>query len=71
MTVNASKEELKIVLEKLDDIQIDLMRLRAMLLPQIEPTDEEKKEIEASVKQFKKGQWTKLEDLTKELCCKN
>jgi hypothetical protein len=67
MTTMASKEELKIVLLKLDDVQIELMRLRAMLLPEVESTEEEKKEIEASTQEFKKGQKAKLEDLAKEL----
>jgi hypothetical protein len=62
-----SKEELKIVLSKLDDVQIELMRLRAMLLPEVESTEEEKKEIEASTQEFKIGRKVKLEDLAKEL----
>ncbi len=67
MTITASKEELKLVLEKLDDVQMEIMRLRAMLLPEVEPSEEEKKEIETSTKEFKKGQKVKLEDLAKEL----
>ena len=69
MTVTASKEDLKIVLEKLDDVQIELMHLRAMLLPEEEATEEEKREIEASTKEFAKGKRVKLEDLAKELGC--
>jgi hypothetical protein len=38
LTATASKEELRIVLEKLDDVQIELMRLRAMLLPEVKYT---------------------------------
>ncbi len=71
MTITASKEELKLVLEKLDDVQIELMRLRAMLLPEVEPSKQEKKEIETSTKECKKGQKVKLEDLAKELDYKN
>lgn len=67
MTAMVSKEELKIVLSKLEDVQIELMRLRAMLLPEVESTEEEKKEIEASTQEFKIGRKVKLEDLAKEL----
>ena len=43
MTVTVSKNELKLVLEKLDTVKLELLRLRAILLPEEEATEEEKK----------------------------
>ena len=68
MAVTVSKNELKIVIDKLDDVKLEILRLRAMLLPEEEPTEEEKKEIEAARKEIAKGSKTKLDKLVKELC---
>ena len=45
MTVAIDEDELTLVLERLDTVKLELLRLRAMLLPEEEATDEEKKEI--------------------------
>ena len=37
--------EVKLVLEKLDSVQLELLRLRAMLLPEEEVSEEEKKKL--------------------------
>ena len=37
--------EVKLVLEKLDSVQLKLLRLRAMLLPEEEVSEEEKKKL--------------------------
>ena len=66
MTVN--KNELQLVLDKLDTVKLELLRLRALLLPEEEATDEEKKEIEKARKEIAEGSKIKLEDLIKELC---
>jgi hypothetical protein len=68
MTITVSQEELKIVLERLDEVKIEISRLRAALLPEEEPTEEEKKAIEAGKKEIAQGKKTKLDDLAKELC---
>ncbi|MFB3889120.1 MAG: hypothetical protein ACE14S_06485 [Candidatus Bathyarchaeia archaeon] len=52
MTVTVSKNELKLVLEKLDDVKIELLRLRAMLLPEGEVS--EKKRLKQSRRKSKK-----------------
>ena len=51
MTVNNA--EVKLVLEKLDSVQLELLRLRAMLLPE-EEVLEEKKETGSSSKRNSK-----------------
>jgi hypothetical protein len=48
--VVANKNKLKQVLEKLDTVKLELLRLRAMLLPEEEATEEEKKGIKEAKK---------------------
>ena len=69
MTVTVNNNELKLVLQKLDNVQLELLRLRAMLLPEEEASEEEKKEIEKAKKEIEKGSKTTLENLIKELSC--
>ena len=68
MTLTVKKNEAKLVLQKLDCVQLELLRLRSILLPETEVTEEEKKEIEAARNEIAKGQKISLEDLVKELC---
>lgn len=68
MSVTVSKEELKVVLEKLDTVQLELLRLRAMLLPEEEVTKAEKEKLEAARNEIAKGSKINLDDLIKELC---
>ncbi len=67
MTVAIDENELKLVLERLDTVKLELLRLRAMLLPEEEATDEEKKEIAEAKKEIEKGSKVKLEEFIKEL----
>lgn len=69
MTVTVNKNELKIMLDKLDTVKLELLRLRAMLLPEEEASEEEKKEIENAIKEIAEGSKISLEDLVKELNC--
>ncbi|MCW4007523.1 MAG: hypothetical protein NWF09_02355 [Candidatus Bathyarchaeota archaeon] len=66
--MSVSKDELKLVLEKLDTVKLELLRLRAMLLPEEAASEEEKREIEAARKEIAKGSKVKLDELVKELC---
>jgi hypothetical protein len=68
VTVTVNKNELKLVLDKLDNVKLELLRLRAMLLPEEEASEEEKREIEAARKEIAKGSKVKIDDLVKELC---
>ena len=68
MTVTVNKDELQLVLDKLDTVKLELLRLRALLLPEEEATDEEKKELEEARKEITEGSKIELEDLVKELC---
>ena len=68
VTVTVNKTELKLVLDKLDSVKLELLRLRAMLLPEEEASEEDKKEIAAARKEIAKGSKVDLDDLVKELC---
>ena len=67
MTVTVTKNELKLVLDKLDTVRLELLRLRAMLLPEEEASEEATKELEKTRKEITKGSKINLEDLIKEL----
>lgn len=69
MTVAVDEQELKLVLEKLDTVKLELLRLRAMLLPEEEATDEEKKEIAEAEQEIEKGSTVTLDEFIKELGC--
>jgi len=62
-----SKTQLKQVLDKLDSVKLELLRLRATLLPQEELSKEETKKLEEARKQITKGLTINLQDLIKEL----
>jgi len=67
LTVTVSKNELKQVLNKLDSLRLELLRLRATLLPEEEISQKEKKELEKARKQIAKGSGVNLDKLVKEL----
>ncbi len=60
--------EVKLVLEKLDSVQLELLRLRALLLPEEDISEEEKTKLDAARKEISKGQKISLDALLKELC---
>jgi len=62
-----SKTQLKQMLDKLDSLKLELLRLRATLLPQEELSKEETKKLEEARKQIKKDLTINLKDLIKEL----
>jgi len=67
MSVTVSKTQLKQVLDKLDSVRLELLRLRATLLPQEELSKEDAKKLEEARKEIAKGVSINLEDLIKEL----
>jgi len=66
MSVTVTEEQLKLVLDKLDLIWIELFKLRAMLLPEEELSEEEKKELAEAKKEIAEGLSINLEDFIKE-----
>lgn len=68
MTVTSpSPEQVNLVIEKLDDIERELTRIRAMLLPVETPTQEEAAEIEKGRREVSKGRRVPLQELLDEL----
>ncbi len=67
MDVTVTESQLNQVLNRLDLVRLEILRLRAMLLPEEEPTGEEAKELEAARKEITEGSGVTLEDLMKEL----
>ncbi|MCS7367741.1 MAG: hypothetical protein NDF52_07690 [archaeon YNP-WB-062] len=55
MNVTITEEQLKLVLDKLEQIRIELLKLRAMLLPEEELSEEEKKELAEAKKEIAEG----------------
>ncbi|MEM3549537.1 MAG: hypothetical protein QXN87_04865 [Candidatus Bathyarchaeia archaeon] len=67
MGVTVSKSQLKQVLNKLDSVRLELLRLRAMLLPEEELSEKEKKELEKARREIAEGSGVNLNELIKEL----
>ncbi len=68
MTLTVDNAQVKLVLEKLDSVQLELLRLRAMLLPKEMVSEEEKKKLDAARTEIAKGKKISLDELLKELC---
>jgi predicted transcriptional regulator len=60
-------EQVHQVIEKLNEIERELTRIRAMLLPAETPTPEEDSEIEKGRKEIAKGRRIPLEEVIEEL----
>jgi hypothetical protein len=58
-------KEARVIIKKLDSVKLELLRLRAQLLPEVEPTKEERKEILAGKREYSRGQSVTLRKLLK------
>lgn len=67
MSVTVSKNQLKLVLNKLEEVKLELLRLRAMLLPEEELSGGKMGKLEEARKEIREGRGINLEDLIKEL----
>ncbi|MCD6348899.1 MAG: hypothetical protein J7L91_04665 [Candidatus Korarchaeota archaeon] len=67
MSVTITEDQFKLLLKKLDSIRLELLRLRAMLLPEDELSAEEKKELEEARREIAEGSFVRLEDLLEEI----
>jgi hypothetical protein len=65
--VTVTESQLRLVLNKLDTVKLELLRLRSMLLPEEELSEEEKKELEEARKEIAEGSCVNLKNLIKEL----
>jgi len=62
-----TKTELCKIITKLDDVKIELLRLRATLLPEERPTARERKLIRQARVQIERGRQVTIGGLQKEL----
>jgi len=62
-----TKTELRKVITKLDDVKIELLRLRAALLPKERVTPRERKQIRQGRLKVERGRYVTLGQLRKEL----
>jgi hypothetical protein len=69
VTITVDNNDLKIVLDKLDTVKLELLRLRAVLLPEEEATEQEKKEIRKAKREMAKGSKVELQEFIKDLGC--
>jgi hypothetical protein len=58
-----TEQEMRTVLDKLDSVKLELLRLRAMLLPEEELTVKERKELKQALKEVRQGKTVRLKDL--------
>ena len=61
-----TRTELRKVIIKLDDVNLELLRLRAALLPEERATARERKLIAQGRREIKKGRYVTLAQLRKE-----
>ena len=62
-----TKTELRKVITKLDDVRIELLRLRTQLLPEEKPTRDERRKINRALKEIERGQSITLTQLRRDL----
>jgi hypothetical protein len=55
LDVTVSESQLRLVLDKLDAVRLELLRLRAVLLPEEELSEEEKKDLDKVRKEIAEG----------------
>jgi hypothetical protein len=61
-----TKTELRKVITKLDDVKLELLRLRAALLPEVRVTSRERKLIEQGRGEIERERYVTLAQLRKE-----
>ena len=62
-----TKTELHKVITKLDDVKVELLRLRADLLPEEQPIESEKRQIALAHREIERGTFVTLAQLRKEI----
>ena len=67
LVVTISERDLKLVLDRLDRVRLELLRLRAMLLPEEEISEDERRELEKARREIEEGLSVDLEALIQEL----
>ncbi len=66
-TITVTRTELKSIHKELERMEIEIMRLKALLVPTVKISKKERKELEAIKKDMSKGNWISAKDLIKKL----
>lgn len=67
MVVALEKNQLRAVLARLDDVRMEILRLRAQLLAAEQPNAKERREINQARKEISRGRCVPLTKLLREL----
>lgn len=67
MVVNVSEEQIIRVMDRLDQVKLELLKFRVLLLPEEALTPEELKELDESRAEVEQGRCVPLEDVLSEL----
>jgi len=67
MTVTMPEKDVNLIVDKLDQVRLEILRLRAALTPEEEPTPQEKEAIEEARREISEGAATTLTELLKDL----
>ena len=67
MTVAIPEKDVSLIVDKLDQVRLEILRLRATLIPEEEPTPDERKAMEEARKETGEGATATLTELLREL----
>ena len=67
MTVAIPEKDVSLIVDKLDQVRLEILRLRAALIPEEEPTPDERKAMEEARKETGEGATTALTELLRDL----
>ena len=67
MTATMPEKDIGLIVDKLDQVRLEILRLRAALIPEEEPTPEEKKAMEEARKEIREGATKALAELLRDL----
>lgn len=67
MSIGVPEKDLGRIIDKLDEVRLEILRLRATLLPGEEPTLEEKRALEEARKEIAAGESLTLEELLRDI----
>ena len=67
MSITMPEKDISLIINKLDQVRLEILRLRAALIPEEELTQEEKKALEEARKEVAEGASLTLEVLLREL----
>ena len=63
MTVTMPEKDVSLIVDKLDQVRLEILRLRAALIPEEEPTSDERKAMEEARREIRGGATTALTEL--------